>query len=122
MGGSGSVTGGSLAVGAEVGDYEIRGFLGRGGMGEVYLASDRRLSRQVALKILPAELNPSPEKLGRFRREAAMAASLTHPNICTIHEIGEVGGRSYIAMEYIEGQTLQTAGRCTSGAAGDPRY
>jgi eukaryotic-like serine/threonine-protein kinase len=96
-----------LVVGLELGNYRIKKLLGKGGMGEVYLAEDLRLKRDVALKVLPAELNQNPIYLSRFRREAQSAASLHHSNICVIHDIGEIEGRSYIAMEYIEGVSLR---------------
>ncbi len=81
--------------------------LGRGGMGEVYLAEDVRLSRKVAIKILPAEIAGETARLQRFKREASVAATLNHPNICTIHEIGEAAGVHFICMEHIQGTTLR---------------
>jgi serine/threonine protein kinase len=87
--------------------YAIFGEIGRGGMGIVYKAEDIRLKRMVALKFLPAELSAYPEAKERFVREARAAAALSHPNICTIHEVEEVEGQSYIAMEYVEGQNLR---------------
>ena len=97
----------SLYSGQHFGSYEIIKILGSGGMGEVYLARDTRLNRQVAIKILSASLTASPETLARFRKEAGLAAVLNHPNICTIYETGEVDGRTYICMEYVEGKTLR---------------
>jgi TolB-like protein len=97
----------SLAAGPAFGAYEIQKLLGAGGMGEVYLAQDRRLKRPVALKVLPPDFAASPERLARFEREATAAASLNHPNICTIYEVGEVEGRPFLAMEYVEGVTLR---------------
>ena len=76
-------------------------------MGEVYLARDTRLNRQVAIKILSTNLTGNPELLARFRKEAGLAATLNHPNICTIYETGDVNGRVYICMEYVEGKTLR---------------
>ena len=96
-----------LAAGAQIGNYRIKKLLGKGGMGEVYLAEDLRLKRDVALKVLPAKLNENQTYLSRFHREAQSAASLHHSNICVIHDIGETNGRNYIAMEYIEGVSLQ---------------
>ena len=86
--------------------YEIVSAIGAGGMGEVFLATDTRLDRRVALKVLPAEFEVDGDRRGRFTREARAAAALSHPNVATIYEIGEAGGVSYIAMEYVEGGTL----------------
>jgi eukaryotic-like serine/threonine-protein kinase len=88
------------------GKYEIIGEIGRGGIGVVYKADDIKLKRMVALKFLPPELSVYPEAKERFIREAQAAAALTHPNICTIHEVEEVEGQPYIAMEYVAGQSL----------------
>ncbi|MCA1561193.1 MAG: serine/threonine protein kinase, partial [Acidobacteria bacterium] len=96
-----------LASGSRLGPYEIVGLLGAGGMGEVYRARDPRLHRELAIKVLPAALASNPERLRRFRREASAAAALNHPNICTIHEIGDADGRAFIVMEYVEGATLR---------------
>jgi len=89
-----------------VGHYEILGQLGAGGMGVVHLARDSRLNRKVALKLLPSELAESPEARQRFTREAQSASALNSPNIVTIYEIGSDGGADFIAMEYIQGETL----------------
>jgi len=93
-------------VGRRLGPYEIRSLLGVGGMGEVYCAHDTKLGRDVAFKVLPSALAGDPERRARLLQEARAAASLNHPNICTIHEIGETDGQAYIAMEVIEGTPL----------------
>jgi serine/threonine protein kinase len=87
--------------------YKIVEVAGRGGMGIVYKAEDTKLKRSVALKFLPPELMLEEEAKERFVLEAQTAASLSHPNICTIHEIDEDEGKSFIAMEYVEGQSLR---------------
>ncbi|MEE9389658.1 MAG: serine/threonine-protein kinase, partial [Candidatus Aminicenantaceae bacterium] len=89
------------------GKYKIIDVVGKGGMGIVYKAEDAKLKRNVALKFLPPELMRDDEAKERFVLEAQTAAALSHPNICTIHEIGEEEGDSFIAMEYIEGQSLR---------------
>ena len=98
----------TLAAGTKLGRYEIRSQLGTGGMGEVYLAQDTKLDRRVALKILPPNLAEDDDRMGRFVREAKSASALNHPNIITIHEIGEINGLHFIATEYIEGETLKS--------------
>jgi len=90
-----------------LGRYEIRSLLGTGGMGEVYLAYDTQLRRQVAIKLLPTEFTQNKVRLSRFEREAYAASSLNHPNILTIHEIGSDDGHHFIATEYIEGESLR---------------
>ncbi|HAF23381.1 MAG TPA: hypothetical protein DCK93_10825, partial [Blastocatellia bacterium] len=95
-------------VGQMVGHYKILAPIGAGGMGEVYLAQDSRLGRQVALKLLPTYLSGDSDRLRRFEQEARVASSLNHPNVCMIHEVGEMeDGRHYIVMEHIEGVTLR---------------
>lgn len=97
----------SVGPGTKLGRYEIISRLGAGGMGEVYLAHDTQLDRKVALKLLSEKFTENAEWLRRFYREAKAASSLNHPNIITIHEIGQQDGIHYIAAEYIEGQTLR---------------
>ncbi len=97
----------SLAPGTRLGPYEVLGPLGAGGMGEVYRARDERLSREVAIKVLPSELASDTERLKRFEKEARSASALNHPNIVTIYDIGSENGVSYIAMERVEGSTLR---------------
>jgi Tol biopolymer transport system component/tRNA A-37 threonylcarbamoyl transferase component Bud32 len=89
------------------GRFRIAGFIGRGGMGDVYKAEDTRLHRLVALKFLPEELAKHAHSMSRFQREAEAASSLNHPNICVVYDLGEQNGRAFIAMELLEGQTLR---------------
>jgi eukaryotic-like serine/threonine-protein kinase len=94
-------------VGQTLGHFEILSHLGSGGMGDVYLAEDNRLHRKVALKLLPAQVTADTERLRRFEQEAQAASALNHPNILTIHEIGETNVTHFIATEFIEGETLR---------------
>jgi serine/threonine protein kinase/Tol biopolymer transport system component len=96
-----------LEPGRNLGHYRIIRRIGAGGMGEVYLAEDARLERRVAVKILPAELAQNPDRMGRFIREAKAASTLNHPHIAHIYEIGESDGVNFIAMEYVDGDTLR---------------
>lgn len=96
-----------LDPGIEVGQYRIISIIGQGGMGEVYLAEDRKLKRRIALKLLPADYSRDKDRLQRFQREAQAASALNHPNILTIHELAEVEGRQFIATEFVEGETLR---------------
>jgi serine/threonine protein kinase len=94
-------------IGKIFGHYKVMQKLGEGGMGEVFLAEDTKLNRQVALKFLPSQFASEESFKARFKREAQAAAALNHPNIITIHEVSEYEGRPYIAMEYVEGQSLK---------------
>src|SRR5262245_6319733 len=97
----------TITAGTKLGRYEVRAKIGAGGMGDVYLAEDIRLHRKVALKVLPADLASHRDRMSRFEQEAMAAASLNHPNIATIHEIGESDGVHFIAMEFIDGVSLR---------------
>ena len=95
-----------LASGSKLGTYEIRSPLGAGGMGEVYRATDTKLGRDVALKVLPAEMAQDPERLARFRREARAVAALNHPNVVTLYSVEEHDGIHFLTMELVEGVSL----------------
>src|SRR5262245_65751614 len=96
----------TLSTGSRLGPYGIASPLGAGGMGEVYRARDTRLDRTVAIKVLPEHLSASPESRQRFEREARTISQLSHPHICALYDFGRDGGREYLVMEYLEGQTL----------------
>src|SRR6478752_5463294 len=102
--------------GTRLGRYEIRAHLGAGGMGEVYLARDPKLDRDVALKLLSADVVDVPDRMRRFVQEARAASSLNHPNILTIHEIDETASGHFMATEFVDGETLRErmAGRPVS--------
>src|SRR5262245_37898305 len=97
---------GAPLVGQTLSHYHVESLLGAGGMGEVYLARDPRLERQVALKILPPDLALDADRMERFSREAKAASALNHPNVATIYDIGQSEALHFIAMEYVEGHTL----------------
>jgi eukaryotic-like serine/threonine-protein kinase len=96
-----------LEAGDSIGHYQVVSLLGAGGMGQVYLAEDAKLGRRVALKLLPTSYTRDESRLRRFQQEARAASALNHPNILTIHELGEVNGEQFIATEFVEGETLR---------------
>src|SRR6476646_9459092 len=96
-----------LPAGTRLGSYEILSPLGAGGMGEVYRARDRKLDREVAVKVLPAQLTANADALSRFEREAKAVAALSHPNILAIHDFGTQDGVTYAVTELLEGETLR---------------
>jgi Tol biopolymer transport system component/predicted Ser/Thr protein kinase len=104
----------TLAAGSRLGPYEILAPLGAGGMGEVYKARDTRLGREVAIKVLPSHLSDDPDLKARFEREARAISQLTHPHICTLHDIGSENGVDFLVMELLDGQSL--ADRLEKGA------
>jgi serine/threonine-protein kinase len=112
----------ALSVGSRLGPYEILGALGAGGMGEVYRATDTKLKRQVAIKVLPASLAPDADRLARFQREAEVLAALNHPNIAAIYGLEDTDGSKALVMELVEGPTLADliAGGHPSSAAESP--
>ena len=96
----------SFQVGQRISHYRIVDKIGAGGMGEVYRATDTKLGRDVALKVMPAEMARDPERLARFQREARAVAALNHPHIITIYSVEEAGGVHFLTMELVEGQPL----------------
>jgi serine/threonine protein kinase len=103
-----------LSAGTRLGPYEIQSAIGAGGIGEVYQARDTRLERDVALKVLPAATLGDETARARLIREARLASKLNHPHICTIYDVGEADGHTYVGMELVEGQSL--AERLRGGA------
>ena len=107
----------ALTSGIKLGPYEILAPLGAGGMGEVYRARDTRLERDVAIKVLPANLSSDPSLRQRLEREAKAVSKISHPHICTLHDIGHQDGMDFLIMELLEGETLEqrlTKGRLSS--------
>ena len=98
---------GRLGHGMRLGPYEITGFIGAGGMGEVYRAHDTNLNRVVALKLLPVDVASDPERLHRFEQEARTVSALSHPAIVTVYDAGRIGTQPYISMELVAGETLR---------------
>src|SRR4051812_29875980 len=97
----------ALAPGSKLGPYEIFSRLGAGGMGEVYRARDTRLDRSVAIKVLPQHLSHRHDVQQRLEREARTISKLSHPNICTLHDVGRQDGVDFLVMEFVEGKTLR---------------
>ena len=109
----------TIGPGSRLETYELVAHIGRGGMGDVWLARDLRLDRKVAVKVLPPHLTDDPDRIARFRQEARATSALNDPNVCTIHTLGETDdGRLFIAMEYIDGTTLRQ--RLASGPTAIP--
>src|ERR1044071_6137804 len=97
----------NIASGTLLGRYEVRSFIGAGGMGEVYRAHDSALGRNVAVKVIPRELSSDPSRLKRFEQEARATSALNHPNILVIFDLGIFEGSTYVVSELLEGQTLR---------------
>src|SRR5271170_7062722 len=97
----------ALTAGTKLGPYEIQSPLGAGGMGEVYRARDSRLDRIVAIKVLPASFSADPERLRRFEQEARSVASLSHPNILAVHDIGQHQSQPFMVSELLDGESLR---------------
>ena len=95
-----------LAAGTRLGPYEVTAQIGAGGMGEVYQATDTKLEREVAVKILPEKMAERPDRMARFQREAKLLAALDHPHIAAIHGLHEEDGQHFLVMELVEGATL----------------
>ena len=111
----------SITAGSRLGPFEISSRIGAGGMGEVWAATDTRLDRQVAIKVLPEEVADDPERLRRFEQEARAAGAINHPNLVTIFDIGTDDGTAYVVMELLEGETLrEKIGTAGHGASGIP--
>ena len=110
---------GSSLIGKQVGVYRLQALIGEGGMGQVFRATDSRLKRQVAIKILPRSFATNADRLVRFQREAEVLASLNHPHICTLHDVGRQDGIDFLVLEYVEGKTL--AERLTKGPLSTPQ-
>ena len=98
---------GYTLAGKSIGHYEIHSIAGAGGMGEVYVAEDTKLKRTVALNLLPKQYTKDPERVRRFEQEARSISALNHPNIITIHEIGDIDGTPYLIAELVDGETLR---------------
>ena len=113
-------------IGQNLSHYRIEEELGRGGMGVVYRATDSKLGRQVAIKVLPESFAQNPERLARFEREARMLAALNHPNIAAIHGIEEEQGTRFLVLELLPGKILKgplpVGERCASGARSPKRW
>src|SRR5438105_10954394 len=97
-----------LQAGTRLGPYEIQSAIGAGGMGQVYKATDTRLNRTVAIKVLNPQLAADPQFRERFDREAKIISQLDHPHICSLYDVGEQDGTSFLVMQYLEGETLET--------------
>src|SRR5262245_19719554 len=95
-----------LSPGTRLGPYEVLGPIGAGGMGEVYKGRATRLERTVAIKVLASHLSSSPDLRQRFEREAKAISSLSHPNICTLYDVGHESGKDYLVMEHLDGESL----------------
>ena len=96
----------SLALGSRLGGYELTAHLGAGGMGEVYQATDTKLKRKVAIKVLPDAFAADPDRVARFHREAQAVAALNHSGIAAIYDLAEAGGTTFLVLELVEGETL----------------